>query len=124
MFIKICLCHYYDKLSIFSGSINLFVEISYNALSSSVQCTFKQQTTSTKRCSIVYAPHEDCHNDNRSQASSGEISSTSVGGVNSRTVDLSLNQHSLNASKFCLIVTATDGPTVAKVEGVFNIGKL
>ena len=70
----------------------------------------------------MYTPHEDCHSDNHSLASSGEISSTSVSGLNSKTVDLSLNRRSLNASRFCSIVTATDGPTVAKVEGIFNAG--
>ena len=105
-----------------SGNTNQFVEIDYSTLSSSVQCTFKQQTANTKRCSIVYAPHEDCHSNNHSLASSGEISSTSVSDLNSKTVDLSLNRRSLNASRFCSIVTATDGPTVAKIEGIFNAG--
>ena len=103
-----------------SGSTNLFVEIDYNAFSSSVQCTFKQQTTSTKICSIVYTPHEDCHYDNHSLSSSGEISSTA--GLNSRTVDLSISRRSLNASRVCFTATATDGPTVTKVEGIFNAG--
>lgn len=99
----------------FSESTNQFVVIKYDPLSSSVHCTFKQQSSNDKSCRIAYGPGEQCTD--LSQTSESREST-----LNSVVIDHLVLPHLQNEGKFCAIVTASDGTSVVSVEKILNTG--
>ena len=87
----------------------------FDLLLSSVQCTFMQPSRNEKSCSIAYGPGEQCTN--LSQTSERRERT-----LNSVVIDYLVLPYLQNESKFCSIVTASDGSLVARVERIFNTG--
>lgn len=100
-------------------STNQFVTVEFDALFSSVQCTFKQPMTSgnEKSCSIVYGPGENCTN--LLQRSGNRTSTHDI----IVTINNLIIPNIWQENKFCSIITASAGPYVANIEKVFYSGK-
>ena len=100
------------------GSTNSLVQVEFDALLSSAQCIFMQPTRNEKSCSIVYGPGEDCSN----LSLSSESGITTLNYVT--IIEGLLIPQLQSGSKVCWMVTASDGPHIARVEGILTAGIL
>ena len=101
----------------FLGSMNQFVNVEFDLLSSTVHCTFEQPalTSAKKSCSIVYGPGEQCTNLSLFSRSQSTTSNLVV-----------IDYHPLpslqSESVYCYVLTAFDGTFSASIEGTFSTG--
>lgn len=112
--VAIIIIHIY----IHTESVNRFITVEFDAMRSSVQCTFRRSmATSEKSCNIVYGPGEHCTNLSQSRENMTNALDTVT------VKDLIIVGTQYENSEFCSIITASDGSLVARVEHIFNTGK-
>jgi hypothetical protein len=103
-----------------ADSFNSHLEINFDLLASTVCCSFtSQQTNGEKQCIIEYGPEEStCTPPLLYKSESRRNTSRSL------TADLPATglSHSTQSNRYCYIITASDGASVVKVEGLFNAG--
>ena len=99
---------------LFLGTTNNFVDVIVDLPLSAFVCKFSDHEANTpKTCTVSYGPGESCDDLSRS----GQAAATSE----SVLVHLpALAQDS--GSRYCYVVTASNGSFTAKVTGTFNTG--
>ncbi len=85
-----------------------------------MRCSFTSpQINSEKQCAIEYGPEEStCTPPLLYKSESRRNTSRSL------TTDLHASElsHSMQSNRYCYIITASNGASVVKVEGLFNAG--
>ena len=98
------------------GTINNFVEVIIDLLSSAVICKFIEDQGDMKSCTIAYGPGEACDNlSNHSLSSDSTVISDSV------VISLPVLSQS-RGMEYCYVVTASNGSFTAMVKGTFSTG--
>ena len=100
-------------------SVNHHLEVDFDLLASTVRCIFtSQQISGEKHCIIEYGPQESsCTPPLLNKSERRQNTSHSL------TVDLPVSglSHS-HSNRYCYIITASNGTSIVKVEGLFNAG--
>ena len=106
---------------IHTESVNRHLEVNFDLLSSTVRCSFTSpQMRGVKHCIIEYGPEleSSCTPPLLYKSESRQNTSHSL------TIDLPVSglSHSQNGNRYCYIITASNGTSIVKVEGLFNAG--
>ena len=105
-----------------SDSVNSHLEINFDLLASTVRCSFtSRQTSGEKHCIIEYGPEDSTMSCTLPLLYKSESRRNTS---NSLTIDLHASglSQSTQSNRYCYIITARNGATVVKVEGLFNAG--
>ena len=102
------------------GTVNNFVQVIIDLLSSAVICKFTEdQGNNIKSCTIIaYGPGEAC--DNLSSLTHGLASDTTVSS-DSVVINLPVLSQS-SVMEYCYVVTASNDSFTAMVKGTFSTG--
>ena len=108
------------SLIIHAESVNHHLEVNFDLLSSTVRCSFTSpQTRAEKHCIIEYGPEleSSCTPPLLYKSESRQNTSHSL------IIDLPVTglSHS-QSNRYCYIITASNGTSIMKVEGLFNAG--
>ena len=109
----------FDFLSLILGTVNNFVQVTVDLLSSAIVCQFiDDQGENVKSCSIAYGPTEMCDN----MVIHSSISNTTVTS-DSVVINLPVLSKSIGM-EYCYVATASNGTFIAMVKGTFSTGIL
>ena len=102
-----------------TDSVNHHLEVKFDLLASTIHCIFtSQQTNGEKHCIIEYSPEENtCTTPLLYKSESRRNTSYSL------TIDLPASGLLYSqGNRYCFVITASNGTSTVKVEGVFNAG--